>query len=266
VLLACRTTEVSTPPPSTCPQSVAHAPVTITLPASGQHDDAISPQAESFLPRSFESLLSSLRRLEDKFQLDMWERSRTAFEIAITYDELEARAHLNYLSTCEMHGTGQPCDERLRALRAAAHENAEKWCRYLQDRYPGEHACRAPRPRSAGIELDGSPASPPPAPRSVPGSLPVPPCVAVMPTRCPDAQVVAVGGCATPGEVAHLDLNAIPSSEIYVNGCWVGTTPRRGLTVQAGRIEVTFESDRGRTVRTVDVKPGETKTVVARAH
>jgi serine/threonine-protein kinase len=77
------------------------------------------------------------------------------------------------------------------------------------------------------------------------------------PSDKPPAKAAGGGG--------KLNANSIPVSKVIVDGVPQGQTPKMGLNVSAGKHTVMFvHPEKGRKVKTVTVKPGETVTAIVR--
>ncbi|MFT3773175.1 MAG: PEGA domain-containing protein [Minicystis sp.] len=82
-----------------------------------------------------------------------------------------------------------------------------------------------------------------------------------------DAQSAVPLATATPDdppareEPATLDVIATPDADVKIDGKPVGKTPLKGFKVSPGSHDVTFIDDTGPRTMTVNVEPGEGKTV-----
>lgn len=117
---------------------------------------------------------------------------------------------------------------------------------------------------SAGSTPSVASAAPSPAPQSASVSAPV-----NAPTRTPSAPtpnpatLAAIKPAATGN--GTLNMNAIPVSNVLLDGRPMGQTPKMGVSVPPGSHTVVFvNSEHGRKAKTITVEPGKSATVVVR--
>jgi hypothetical protein len=64
-------------------------------------------------------------------------------------------------------------------------------------------------------------------------------------------------------EPATLDIYSNPPADVLVDGKPIGKTPIKAHKVEPGSHDVTFVDDTGRRTMTVNVEPGEGKSVIS---
>lgn len=108
----------------------------------------------------------------------------------------------------------------------------------------------------------GAAGSPEPAPAPLPVAMPTP-----GPARTPSstgAVAAAVAPKAATGN-GTLNINAIPASNVLLDGHPMGQTPKTGISVPPGAHTVMFvNADHGRKSKSITVEAGKTATVVVR--
>jgi len=105
---------------------------------------------------------------------------------------------------------------------------------------------------AAGTEAPASAPAPAPAARGPVTSAPAP---APGPAPAPAARAATGNGT--------VNLNAVPPSNVLLDGRPMGQTPRMGVSVPPGSHTVVFvNSDYGRKAKTINVEAGKTATVV----
>ncbi|HET7545052.1 MAG TPA: PEGA domain-containing protein [Polyangiaceae bacterium] len=105
--------------------------------------------------------------------------------------------------------------------------------------------------------------SEPPAP--APGPAPVAAARGAAPAPAPGPAPVAVAAAKPASGNGTVNLNAIPVSNVLLDGRPMGQTPRMGVSVPPGPHTVVFvNSDYGRKAKSITVEAGKSATVVVR--
>ena len=115
--------------------------------------------------------------------------------------------------------------------------------------------------QSEGSEPVAAASDSSPAPASRPSSA----LSRALATNAGPAAKPAAASKPAAGGGGKLNANSIPVSKVIVDGVPQGQTPKIGLNVSAGQHTVMFiHPEKGRKVKTVTVKPGETATAIVR--